>query len=189
MPPCDHQLIGTIDFDLRISIVCGRIITAASASPLGHLGRALGDCSDDHPDVAVLALDQVGPVIAVARDAADARAFPAHHQPIAVVLDFVNPERAGRRSDTFDGRQGSMKPEGRCTIMGDASSCAAAPSSLSAPRMTILSASSGSPCNAFASSHGARIQTSRSSSVIRITGMAFGWIGSTTAFGDVVRNP
>ena len=39
------------------------------------------------------------------------------------------------------------------------------------------------------SSHGARIQTSRSSSVVRITGMAFGWIGSTTAFGDVVRKP
>jgi hypothetical protein len=25
--------------------------------------------------------------------------------------------------------------------------------------------------------------------VSRITGMAFGWIGSTTAFGDVVRKP
>ena len=25
--------------------------------------------------------------------------------------------------------------------------------------------------------------------VVWITGMAFGWIGSTTAFGDVVRNP
>ena len=25
--------------------------------------------------------------------------------------------------------------------------------------------------------------------MVRITGMAFGWIGSTTAFGDVVRNP
>ena len=37
MPPCDHQLFGTIDFDLRISVVCGRIITAASASPRGHL--------------------------------------------------------------------------------------------------------------------------------------------------------
>jgi hypothetical protein len=36
---------------------------------------------------------------------------------------------------------------------------------------------------------GARIQTSRSSSVVRITGMAFGWIGSTTGFGDVVRKP
>jgi hypothetical protein len=64
---------------------------------------------------------------------------------------------------------------------------AAARSSLSAPRMTILSASSGSGrCNALASSHFPRIHTSRSSSVVRITGIAFGWIGSTTAFGDVV---
>ena len=67
---------------------------------------------------------------------------------------------------------------------------AATLSSLSAPRITILSASSGNGrCNAFASSHGARIQTSRSSSVSRITGIAFGWIGSTTAFGDVVKKP
>jgi hypothetical protein len=56
--------------------------------------------------------------------------------------------------------------------------------------MTILSASSASRgCSAFASSHGARIQISRSSSVVNITGMAFGWIGSTTAFGAVVRSP
>ena len=61
---------------------------------------------------------------------------------------------------------------------------------LSAPRITIFSASSANGrCNTFASSHGARIQTSRSSSVVRITGIAFGWIGSTMAFGDVVRNP
>jgi hypothetical protein len=54
--------------------------------------------------------------------------------------------------------------------------------------MTILSASSGSGrCSALASSQGARIQMSRSSSLVRITGIAFGWIGSTTAFGDVVR--
>jgi len=47
--------------------------------------------------------------------------------------------------------------------------------------MTILSASSGNRrCNA---SHAARIQTSRSSSVVKITGMALGWIGSTTAPG------
>jgi hypothetical protein len=25
--------------------------------------------------------------------------------------------------------------------------------------------------------------------VVRITGIAFGWIGSTIAFGDVVKNP
>jgi hypothetical protein len=67
---------------------------------------------------------------------------------------------------------------------------AAALSSLSAPRATILIASSGKGrWSALASSHGARIQTSRSSSVIRMTGMALGWIGSTTAFGDVVRKP
>jgi hypothetical protein len=51
-----------------------------------------------------------------------------------------------------------------------------------------LAASKGL-CSAFASSQGARIQTSCSSSVVRITGMAFGWIGSTTEFGAVVRNP
>jgi hypothetical protein len=44
-------------------------------------------------------------------------------------------------------------------------------------------------CSALASSQGARIQTSRSSSVVRITGMALGWIGSTMAFGAVVKNP
>jgi hypothetical protein len=44
-------------------------------------------------------------------------------------------------------------------------------------------------CNAFASSHGARIQASRSSSVVKITGIALGWIGFTTAFASVVREP
>jgi hypothetical protein len=34
-----------------------------------------------------------------------------------------------------------------------------------------------------------RIQTSRSSSVVKITGIALGWIGSTMAFGAVVKNP
>src|SRR5882672_5121890 len=46
---------------------------------------------------------------------------------------------------------------------------AATLSSLSAPRITILSASSGNGrCNALASSHGACIHTSRSSSMVRI---------------------
>jgi hypothetical protein len=57
---------------------------------------------------------------------------------------------------------------------------------LSAPDRAI--ANSGR-IDAFASAHGARIQTYRSWSVVRITGIAFGWIGSTTAFGDVVRKP
>ena len=72
----------------------------------------------------------------------------------------------------------------------DGNNAAAGRSSLSAPRITILSASSGNGrCSALASSHGARIHTSRSSSVVRITGMAFGWIGSTTEFGAVVKIP
>ncbi len=63
-------------------------------------------------------------------------------------------------------------------------------SSLSTPRATILSASSDNGrCSALASFHGARIHTSRSSSVVRIKGIAFGWIGSTMAFGEVVRKP
>src|SRR6266436_8555785 len=67
---------------------------------------------------------------------------------------------------------------------------AAARSSLSAPRATIFRAPSGNGrCKALASSHGARIQTSHSSSVVRMTGIAFGWIGSTIAFGAVVRKP
>jgi hypothetical protein len=36
--------------------------------------------------------EAVGPIMAVA----DARAIPAHHQPVAVRIDFVNPQRAGR---------------------------------------------------------------------------------------------
>jgi hypothetical protein len=59
-----------------------------------------------------------------------------------------------------------------------------------APRATITrSASCSGRCSALASSHDARIHTSYSSSVVRITGMAFGWIGSTIAFGAVVRTP
>ena len=42
--------------------------------------------------------------------------------------------------------------------------------------------------SAFCSSQGARIHMSRSSSVVRINGMALGWIGSTMAFGAVVRS-
>ena len=40
--------------------------------------------------------EAIGPIMTVAREAADPRAIPAHHQPIAVVLDLMNPERAGR---------------------------------------------------------------------------------------------
>jgi hypothetical protein len=57
-------------------------------------------------------------------------------------------------------------------------------SSFSVPRATIIRSASGrGRCNALASFHGARIQTPYSSSVVRMTGTALGWIGSTTAFG------
>ena len=70
---------------------------------------------------------------------------------------------------------------------------------VSAPRATIIKPASGSGlCSAFASSHGARIHTSRSSSVVSITGIALAPIGSTVALplhqefgqaGDGVRDP
>jgi hypothetical protein len=50
-----------------------------------------------------------------------------------------------------------------------------------------LSASGGA--RLLAPPAGARIQTSRSSSVVKITGIALGWIGLTTASGEVVRKP
>jgi hypothetical protein len=39
--------------------------------------------------------------MAVAREAADPQAIPAQHQPIAVMFDFVNPQRAGWWSGHF----------------------------------------------------------------------------------------
>jgi hypothetical protein len=44
-------------------------------------------------------------------------------------------------------------------------------------------------CEALASFRGARIQTSRPSSVVSVIGMALGWTGSTTMLGVVVRKP
>lgn len=44
--------------------------------------------------------------------------------------------------------------------------------------MRITSSGDGR-CSAFASSQGARIQTSRFSSVVKITGIALGWIVAT----------
>jgi len=57
-----------------------------SAKLIGHL-----------PIAAMRQLAGKRPVMAVACDAAEARAIPAHHQSIAVVFDLMNPERAGRR--------------------------------------------------------------------------------------------
>src|SRR3984885_3166170 len=43
-------------------------------------------------------------------------------------------------------------------------------------------------CRLLASSTGAVIQVSTSSGVVRMTGIAFGWIAPTSAFGSVVKN-
>src|SRR6266480_8095193 len=81
--------------------------------------------------------------------------------------------RVGNLQQLAGGDLGITKRSGRDVLH------AATLSSLSGPRITILSASSGNGrCSAFASSHGARIQMSRSSSVVKITGITFGWIGS-----------
>jgi hypothetical protein len=61
--------------------------------------------------------EAVAPIMAVACEAADARVIPAHHQPVAVMLDFVDPQRAGHGRAALDGWHGSMKPEGRRTVM------------------------------------------------------------------------
>ena len=100
---------------------------------------------------------------------------------------------------TFDGRGGAMKPEGRrrCeTIRLSFEAVKERVVELRSRRAILFVGPAHDdperiirqwPLQHLASSHGARIQPSRSSSVSRITCMAFGWIGSTTAFGDVVK--
>ena len=63
------------------------------------------------------------------------------------------------------------------------------PSSFS-PLATTRSASSGSGlCNSSALGASANSHKSTSAGVVRMTGIAFGWIGATTAFASVVRKP
>jgi hypothetical protein len=72
--------------EVRCPVVAGDHRLAVDQEP-----RCLepGGCLDNGREA-------VGPVMAVAGEAADARVVPAHHQPVAVMLDFVNPKRAGR---------------------------------------------------------------------------------------------
>src|SRR5947208_1211978 len=115
-------------------------------------------------------------------------AFLEQERPVELLdVDAAILHRLGRVGDLkqFTGGDGGISERSGRDVLH-----AAALSSLSTPRITIFSASSGNGrCSTFASSHGARIQTSRSSSVVKITGIAFEWIGSTTAFGEVVRKP
>src|ERR1700682_993832 len=76
----------------------------------------------------------------------------------------------------------------RLVVVLDSHVAGPAESSLT-PRATIRSDPSGSGrCSFKASSGGAVIQASTSSGIVRITGIAFGWMAPTSAFGSVVRN-
>ena len=63
--------------------------------------------------------EAVGPVMTVAGEAVDAPVIPAHHQPVAVMLDFVNPQLTGRRygdlrrQARFDEARGTSQNHGR----------------------------------------------------------------------------
>ena len=75
------------------------------------------------PDLIELSYSHLGPVMAALGEAADPRAIPAHHQPVAVMLDFVIPERTGRRSEhlrrqaRLNEAGGSLHDHGRCIVM------------------------------------------------------------------------
>src|SRR5262245_55692786 len=103
---------------------------------------------------------------------------------------LISPAQHSKRRESSNWIRLSLSQLRGRSLLAFLGHAAAALSSLSGPRITILSASSGNGrWRALASSHGARIHTSCSSSVVRITGIAFEWIGSTIAFGAVVRKP
>ena len=108
------------------------------------------------------------------------------------ILREKKPTSGGYAAKTVDGARPRRRPffrlsDGRPGIQrlsGDGG-----PGSSLTPRATIRSAPSGSGrCSFSASSAGAVIQVSTSSGVVRITGIAFGWMAPTSAFGSVVRN-
>jgi hypothetical protein len=83
---------------------------ASRLNPMAGFVCGFGSCGDlliEHPQTARTGTprgpclpghsrEAIGPVMPVAGEAADPRAIRAHHQPVAVMLDFVNPQRAGR---------------------------------------------------------------------------------------------
>jgi len=78
--------------------------------------------------------------------------------------------------------------EPRMVVVLDSHVAGPAGSSLT-PRATIRSDPSGSGrCSFRASSGAAVIQVSTSAGVVRITGIACGWMAPTSAFGSFVRN-
>jgi hypothetical protein len=91
----------------------------------------------------------------------------------------LSSRRSSRRDQS--GSIGSRLREGSVSSRG--------PSSRS-PLATIRNMLSGSGrCNSRAFGASANSHKSTSSGVVRMTGMALGWIGATTAFASVVRKP
>jgi hypothetical protein len=85
-----HRLMAPASAPQRMEVRCP-VVAGDHRLAVDQERRCLepGGCLDNGREA-------VGPVMAVAGEAADARAVPAHHQPVAVTLDFVNPERTGR---------------------------------------------------------------------------------------------
>ena len=92
-----------------------------------------------------------------------------------------------RRTIHVDVDDLALAARGNCLIVLDGHVICPAGSSLT-PRATILSDPSESGrCSFKTSSGGAVIQVSTSSDVVRITGIALGWMVPTSALGSVVR--
>ncbi len=94
------------------------------------------------------------------------------------------PARPGRGRPRY-----SRLPWPGSVLLGRTSPPGSSPSGWSdLPRATILSIPFGrGRCSSFATAQGAVIQASRLSASVRITGIALGWTGTTSAFGSVVR--
>ena len=56
--------------------------------------------------------EAVGPVVAPPGQQPNAHGIAPGHEPVAVVLDFVNPVQPAGGLSAGDGRLGSMKPAG-----------------------------------------------------------------------------
>jgi hypothetical protein len=97
-----HRLMAPASAPQRMEVRCP-VVAGDHRLAVDQERRCLepGGCLDNGREA-------VGQVMAVAREATDARAVPAHHQPIAVMLDFVDPRWAGwwsrhlRRLARFD---------------------------------------------------------------------------------------
>src|SRR5262249_10248152 len=100
--------------------------------------------------------------------------------------DFAWPRRLGREVPVRLVR-GAPLPAAMKVLRKHEGQAARPPSSFFSPRATILSVLSGSGlCSLSARAAGAFNQRSISSRVVRITGIAFGWIAPTSLFDSVV---